>query len=227
MAASPYQGAVDQARGRKPIARIFGTDFTLHGTLTALDISELARAESLDTNSTEGQAFLAETFRAGFGDHLQEGRAEYGKFRRHMRELVMSGRAEDEVLIASLRAVVEAHATFPTKRPSPSPAPASPSTDGSRATGSPQAAPGFPEPSVPGEATVTSETSDPLAPLRDLPTVDEQLRSLRQAIIDGDQEHIDHLRQTLVEQDETTLPVHDPVPVPAGATVVNLGRRAS
>lgn len=135
MSTTPYAGAVAAVKEQRPVAEVFGTEFILYGRLTALDISELARAESVDARSAEGQALLSETFRAAFGDHTPHGRAEYGRFRRHVRGI--DDIPEDEVLIRALRACMEAHANFPTQQPSRSPGAPSTSTGGSKGTGSP------------------------------------------------------------------------------------------
>jgi hypothetical protein len=152
---TPYENAAADVAAsteveRLPRATVEGVEFTLHGNLGALEMSELARAADLDSTSVEGAAALADLFRAAFGDHVAAGRQEYVRFRRHMRAF------DDDTLIGAIATMVEAFSGFPTERRPASPASPSTSTPGSRGDGSPLDAPASRQ-TVPGVLVVDSE----------------------------------------------------------------------
>lgn len=126
-----YEQAKRDLVGAVPILDVEGERFVLHGRLTTLDVSELARSAGLDSQSTEGAAILADTFRAAFGDHKPDGAAEYARFRRHLRTVADPDKAQ----LAALNRCVEAFSGFPTAQPSPSPSEAQSTTGGSRDAG--------------------------------------------------------------------------------------------
>lgn len=140
MTTTPFEQAAAQVRGTTPTITVAGEEFVLHGRLTQLDVSELARAADLDSSSAEGAAVLADLFRAAFGaeggPEASAGRAEYARFRKLLR------RREDgdELTIDAIGMCIEAFAGFPTQQPSASSASSSTSTPSSKDDGSLQAA---------------------------------------------------------------------------------------
>lgn len=125
-----FDHAAGDVTGQLPTFTCEGETFTLHGAVSVLDLSELVRMSDVDSDSPEGAAALAEFFRAAFGDDLVEGKAEYRRFRRHVRRL------DSDITVAAVSDVVAAMTGFPTQQPSES-SPSQPTTTpGSRADGS-------------------------------------------------------------------------------------------
>lgn len=150
-----FDQAAADVSGDLPTAVIGGETFTLHGRLTPLDISEIARAADVDSTSADGAALLADIFRAAFGDHVPAGRKEYQRFRKHLRTVDSA----DDALLPALGACMEALSGFPTKQQPASPPSRSRSTRGLKASGSRPAAP---EPQAHVEEPEDEEPSEPV-----------------------------------------------------------------